>query len=191
MAIPAMALLQQHDARRDIVTEPAARRRAEIETRGIRNWGRSELGAQSGCKNPPACLLLSYFLSSFFARLISAVADWMSTILLHIANLECRSEMCCMRLAEDAGPKKSPQIRHLGTIAQLCRAISAQLRHVLTIGKRLVKLQYLPHMSPDTSMISHASLSLCEHCTSFCNRFLLLHVLIFSLLIGGFIVSFM
>jgi len=56
MAIPAMALLQQHDARRDIVIEPAARCRAAIEARGIPNWGRSELGAQSGRKNPPACL---------------------------------------------------------------------------------------------------------------------------------------
>jgi len=37
--------------------------------------------------------------------------------------------------------------RHLGTIAQLCRAISSQLRHVSTIGKKLVKQQYLPHMS--------------------------------------------
>ena len=52
MAIPAMALLQQHDARRDILTEPAARRRAVIEARGhselgafgtggVRNWGRN------------------------------------------------------------------------------------------------------------------------------------------------------
>jgi len=57
MTIPAMALLQQHDARRDILIEPAARRRATIETRGIPNWGSSELGAQSGRKNQPACLL--------------------------------------------------------------------------------------------------------------------------------------
>ena len=46
---------------------------------------------------------LSYF---FFSRLISAVADWMSTILLHMvrphANLECRSEMCCAQLAGNA-----------------------------------------------------------------------------------------
>jgi len=34
MAIPAMALLQQYDARRDIVIELAARRRAAIEARG-------------------------------------------------------------------------------------------------------------------------------------------------------------
>ena len=34
--------------------------------------------------------------------------------------------------------------RHLGTIPQFCRAISSQLRHVPTIGKKLVKHQYLP-----------------------------------------------
>ena len=52
MAIPAMALLQQLHARRDILIEPAARRRAAIEARGhselrafgtggVRNWGRN------------------------------------------------------------------------------------------------------------------------------------------------------
>jgi len=51
MAILAMALLQQHDARRDIVTEPAARRRAAIEARG-----HSELGAQLGRESQPACV---------------------------------------------------------------------------------------------------------------------------------------
>jgi len=35
----------------------------------------------------------------------------------------------------------------LRTIAQLCPAISSQLRHVLTIRKKLVKQQYLLHMS--------------------------------------------
>jgi len=34
MAIPALALLQQHDSRRDIPIEPAARRRAAIKARG-------------------------------------------------------------------------------------------------------------------------------------------------------------
>ena len=32
---------------------------------------------------------------------------------------------------------KSPKIRHLGTIAQLCRAISSQVRHVSTIWENL------------------------------------------------------
>ena len=60
------------------------------------------------------------------------------------ANLECMSEICGPRLAENAGPKKVAKNRHLGTIAQLCRAISSQLRHVSTIGKKkLVKQQYL------------------------------------------------
>ena len=56
----------------------------------------------------------------------------------HVANLECRSEMCCTRLAGNAGPKKSPNIRHLGTSVQLCRAISSQLRHISTIGKKIL-----------------------------------------------------
>ena len=57
------------------------------------------------------------------------------------------SEMCGTRLAENTGFKKVAKNRHLDTIAQLCRAISLQLRHVSTIGKKLVKQQYLPHMS--------------------------------------------
>jgi len=43
---------------------------------------------------------------------------------------------------------QDPKTRHLGTIAQLCWAISSQIRHVSTIGKKLVKQQYLLHMSP-------------------------------------------
>ena len=39
---------------------------------------------------------------------------------------------------------QDPKNRHLGTIAQLCRAISSQLRHILTIRKKLTKQQYLP-----------------------------------------------
>jgi len=46
--------------------------------------------------------------------------------------------MCCTRLAASTGCKKVAKNRHLGTIAQLCRAISSQLRHVSTIGKNLL-----------------------------------------------------
>jgi len=66
----------------------------------------------------------------------------MSAILPHMvwpsASLGCRSETCCMRLAGNAGRKKSPKIRHLHTIVQLCRAISSWLRHVSTVGKKLL-----------------------------------------------------
>jgi len=34
--------------------------------------------------------------------------------------------------------KKVAKNRHLGTIAQICRAISSELRHVSTIGKNLL-----------------------------------------------------
>ena len=56
--------------------------------------------------------------------------------------------MCGTRLAENTGRKKLAKNRHMGTIAQLCRAISSQLRHISTIGKKLVKLQYILHISP-------------------------------------------
>jgi len=42
--------------------------------------------------------------------------------------------------------QKVAKNRHLGTIPQLCLAISSQLRHVSTIGKKLVKQQYLHYM---------------------------------------------
>jgi len=44
--------------------------------------------------------------------------------------------MCCAWLAENTGCKKVAKNCHLGTIAQLCRAISPQLRHISTIGKK-------------------------------------------------------
>ena len=68
----------------------------------------------------------------------------MSTIYVDIwcglsANLECRSEICCTRLGGNTGRKNYEKNRHLRTIAQICRAISSQLRHVSTIRKKLVK----------------------------------------------------
>jgi len=99
----------------------------------------------------PVVFSIFYLLSFFIHRLISAAADWMYTIPPHMAcpcaNLECRSEMCCTRLAGNTGCKNDAKNRHLRTIAQICWAISSQLRHVSTIGKKLVKEQYLPHMS--------------------------------------------
>jgi len=46
--------------------------------------------------------------------------------------------MWCTRLTAYTGRKKIAKNRHLGTIAQLCPAISLQLRHVLTIRKKLL-----------------------------------------------------
>ena len=83
----------------------------------------------------------------------------MSTIYFHTwcgisANLECRSETCCTRLAGNARRKKLPTICHLGTIAELCRGMSSQLKHVSTIGKKLVTQQYLPYNMANFSLIA-------------------------------------
>jgi len=43
-----------------------------------------------------------------------------------------------MRLTENTGRKKVTKNHSLGTIAQLCRAISSQRRHVSPIGKNLL-----------------------------------------------------
>jgi len=69
-------------------------------------------------------------------RCRSSVSKSLSHMCSPSANLERRSEICCTRLAGKAGPKKSPKIGHLGTIAQLYRAKSLQLKHISTIGKK-------------------------------------------------------
>jgi len=96
---------------------------------------------------------LLLLLSSFFPRLISANEKIGCLPYFHSwcglsVNLGCRFETYCTRLTGNTGPKKSPKISHLGTITQICLAISSQLRHVLTIGKKFVKQQCLPHTSP-------------------------------------------
>ena len=56
--------------------------------------------------------------------------------------------MCCTRLAANAGRTKVAINRHLGTIAQLCRAISSQIRHVSTIGKKNLLSSYISSTRP-------------------------------------------
>jgi len=50
--------------------------------------------------------------------------------------------MYCTLEMQDA--KKSPKIGRLDTTAQLCRAISSQLRHISTIGKKLLSSNIFP-----------------------------------------------
>jgi len=105
-------------------------------------WSKVFMAAhRAGHLHFAAVVSILFFFLSFFPRLFSAVADWMSTILLWCglsANLECRSEMCCTRLWKYRTQKN----RYLRAIAQLCRAISLQLRHVSTIRKKASKQQY-------------------------------------------------
>jgi len=77
-------------------------------------------------------LVASFF---FFPRLISAVADWMSTILYTwcglSANFESRSEMCCTRLAEkyrmQTTAKKLPSGHHRTTLYGCIFATNARI----------------------------------------------------------------
>jgi len=52
--------------------------------------------------------------------------------------------MCCTRLAGNTGRKNDAKNRRLGTIAQLCPAESSQLRHVSTIGKKVLSSNVSP-----------------------------------------------
>jgi len=95
-----------------------------------------------------------WFLSIFFLFFLAwfqppqvGCLPYFDTLCGPSVKLECMSERCCTRLAANAGPKKVAKNRHLGTIPQICRAISSQLRHVSTIGKKLVEQQYLLYMS--------------------------------------------
>jgi len=91
--------------------------------------------------------LLSFYLLSFFLAcqpLQIGCLPYFHTWCSLSVNLGCRCETCCTQLAENTGCKKSPKIRHLRTIAQLCRAISSQLRHVTTIGKKLLNSNISP-----------------------------------------------
>jgi len=83
-----------------------------------------------------------------FRRLIPAVTDWMSTILLHMVWPQCEFRMVLNVLHaafwKRRTQKISPKICHLGTIPQLCRTISSQLRHVSTIGEKLLNSNISP-----------------------------------------------
>ena len=81
-------------------------------------------------------LLLSFFSSPNLSRRRLDVYHT-STHGVASANLGCRSETCCTRLAEiqDAKSRQNSPSGHHRTTS---RAISSQLRHVSTIGKKLL-----------------------------------------------------
>jgi len=85
-----------------------------------------------------------YLLSSFFfiPRLISAAADWMSTIFPHMAWPQCEFRMQVWNVLHAARwkyrmqkwCKKSPSAHH----RTICLAISLQLRHIIDNQKSLL-----------------------------------------------------
>ena len=89
---------------------------------------------RSGCGH---YIFAPWVLLSFFPRLISAVTDWMSTILAHMVWPSCEFRMQVWNVLHTPHWNTGRKNCHLGTIAQLCRAVSSQLRHVSTIGKKI------------------------------------------------------
>ena len=61
-----------------------------------------------------------------------------------MANLECRYEMCCMRLTENTTRKNSPSAHHRTTCVGLYLRKEGMYRQS---EKLIVKQQYLLHMS--------------------------------------------
>jgi len=66
--------------------------------------------------------------------------------------------MCCTPLAGNAGRKKVTKNRQLSTIAQLCGALSSQRNDN---RKKLVKQQYLPHMSSQYGELGPLTAEIC------------------------------
>jgi len=73
------------------------------------------------------------------------------------ANLEYRSEMCCTRSLEIQDAKTTEKSHHLHTIAQLCPTESSQMRHVSTIGNKLLNSNtsfICPHSMANFSLLA-------------------------------------
>jgi len=89
-------------------------------------------------------LLLSSFFLVYSQRLQIRCLPYFHTWCSLSVNLECRSEMCCMRLAGKTGRKKSPSTHHRTTLLGCIFATRACIDN----RKKVVKQQYLLHMSP-------------------------------------------
>jgi len=91
-----------------------------------------------------------FYLSSFFPRLISVVVHWMSTILPHMiwpcANIECISEMCCTRLADNTG-RKNLQKWPFGHYRTILSGYIFATEACIDNRKKILKQQYLLHTS--------------------------------------------
>jgi len=90
--------------------------------------------------------------------------------------------MRCTRLAANTGRKKVAKNRHLDTVAQLCRAISSQIWHVSTIGKKMLSSNVsstcpdnMVNFGPLTAEISSGVWGTPTNFNGFCALAVLLH----------------
>ena len=95
---------------------------------------------------------------------------------------------CSTRLAANKGRKKVAKNRHLGTIAQLCRAISSQLRHISTIGKNFLSSNIssrCPHNMVNFGKLAAEIVSLVWGTPANFNGFRVLAALLHGILVVG------
>jgi len=88
------------------------------------------------------CPVSSFFFSSpnLSGRRLDVYHTWCGTS----ANLECRSEMCCTRLAGNPGPKNSPSGHHRTNLLGYIFATNA----CIDSWKKLVKHQFTSSTCP-------------------------------------------
>jgi len=99
----------------------------------------------AGCGQSSSCFFLYFYLFSapyFSGRRLDVYQTSTHDVVLLPINAGLK--ICCARLATNTGPKKSPKSRHMATIAQLCRAIPSQLRHLSTIGNNVLNSNVFP-----------------------------------------------
>jgi len=123
------------------------------------------------------------FFFFFLPRLISAVADWMSTILhtwcVLSVNLECRSEMYCMQLSENTGCKKSPSQHHCTSLSCCVFATKARIdnrkKNLLSSNSSSTCSHNMVNLGPLTAEIGSAVLGTHANFKGFRDLAALLH----------------
>ena len=136
----------------------------------------------------------SFFLLLLFpSPIVSAVVDWMSTILPHMLWPQCEFRMQVWDVLhatrwkiQDA--KKLPKNRHLGTIAQICRAVSSQRKHVSTIEKNTLNSNTsstCPHNMVNFGLLTAENCWRVWGTTANFNRFRVLAALLHGILVVG------
>ena len=96
--------------------------------------------------------------------------------------------MWCSRLAANTGRKKVAKNRHMGTIAQLRRAISSQLRHISTSKKNLLSsniFSICPYNMVNFGPLTAEIVSLVWDTPGNLNRFRVLAALLHGTLVVG------
>jgi len=103
----------------------------------------------NGRRTQIGCLPYFYTINQNIIRWNNKLTYWLTThgVVWPSANLECRSEMCCSRLAGNAALKNRQKFAIWAPSHNYVWLLSSQLRHVstTTIGKNVLNSNVSPH----------------------------------------------